>query len=258
MEIENVKKETHQKLQIISGEEFPLEKEFDEQILEIRKHFLVAIEGELRPDYDRVDEYTSWGISQEYIREKVQTKFYETYTKTNSWLEKLFLGENRPALFACFGMPEWKEQIMKRISTRYINLKYQWQLIENVGKYLKSEDITKVKKNYINILDKYNQILTGKKRLDNSEFTVLIYLITPDRIIPMYINNEKIISSTERIIKKDLKKVELVNETYIQFHYHGLHKPDVLHLDSYEIAIDLRKEITKLRENNFNKPYPKH
>jgi len=257
MELEIIKKDVYQKIQSIFDKYFPLEKEFDEQILEIRKHFLAAIEGEFdfyrRPLADHLNHYHSWGIDDKIVRDRVQIKFNEAYIKTNSWVEKHFF--EKDSLFSCLGSQEWKEKVVEEIAPQ--NLTYQWQLIENVGRYLKTEDLTKVKKYYINIFDSSHCLQPNQKKTNDYKYRVLIYLITSDRIITTSINNEKVLRNTEHIIQKDLKKVEIVDETTLQFHYHGLHDPDNLYLDSFEVASALRKEITLLRESRFDKPHTK-
>lgn len=257
MELENITKTIHQKIQKLTGEYFPLESDFDEQMIEIRKHYLAALEGQFKPkdlqNSLKMNEHASFGIESAKLRETVINKFNQTFLKTDSWVHNNFNIDKNNHLFYHLLSPDWKNEIV-RCNPFYNLKKHQWTTIEKAIKYLKSEELNKVTKYFVNIVDSQFNLLCFNSYGLEYNFTLLIYLITSERIITTYINKEKVILSTEHIIKKDLKKVEIVDETKVLFHYHGLHNADVLYVDSYEQAVEVRKRITELRENKFNKP----
>jgi len=260
MELENIRKTIHQKIQNLTGEAFPLENDFDEQILEIREHYLAALDSQFHPKDVKslrkyLNERSNFGIESEKLRESVRNKFNQTFIRTDSWVHKN-IDDNWTSEYYYLVSPDWKKEITDGYP--FYPLNDQWAIIEKTIKYLKSEELNKVRKCFVNIVDRNYYPVPEKAMGFYSDYILLIYLITSERIITTYINKEKVILSTEHIIKKDLKKVEIADETKVQFHYHGLHQPDVLLLDSYELAIEVRKEITELRENKFNIPYTKH
>jgi hypothetical protein len=159
--------------------------------------------------------------------------------------------------------------------------KYYLKIINNAEIYLRSEELSKFRKYFINIFShdsfhnwrtfdqekslkgvepKFYRMTPNDDEYSHSKIILIIYLISEKRIIKLSLNDEKLITSEEHIIQKDLKKVEINNNREVYFHYHGLHVPDILVMDSYEAAVNLRKEISELRENKFNsgikKPQP--
>lgn len=256
MELENITKIIHQKIQNQTREYFPLESDFDEQMVEFREHYLTALESYIQAKNGKsqldMNPNSSFGIGSEKLRETVRNKFNQTFKKTDSWLHNNL--DDKTHLYYHLLSPDWKKELVRN-NPFYCLKKYHWATIEKANKYLKSEELNKVRKCFVNIVDinsSSNSYSLSQSHSFDSDFTLLIYLITSERIITTRLNKEKVILSTEHIIKKDLKKVEIKNETKVEFHYHGLHDPDILHLDSYELAIEVRKEVTELRENKFS------
>ena len=83
-----------------------------------------------------------------------------------------------------------------------------------------------------------------------------IFLITEKRILSIA-SGEDFIRFSDYLIQKDIKKVEIVNEHYekqieILLHYHGFHDPEKIVLDNYPTAVNLRKQISELREEKYS------
>jgi hypothetical protein len=261
MELENIIKNIHQKIQNQTKEYFPLERDFDEQMGEIREHYLTALETHIKAKNGTsqldMNPGSSFGIGSEKLRKIVRNKFNQTFKKTDGWLYTNLNDKNH--LYYHLISTDWKNELVR--NDPFYCLKKQWATIDKAIKYLKSEELNKVRKCFVNLVDinSYsNSYSLSHSHSFNSNFTLLIYLITSERIITTLLNKDKVILSTEHIIKKDLKKVEIKNETKVEFHYHGLHDPDILHLDSYELAIEVRKEVTELRESKFTNSNSKH
>ena len=261
MELENIIKTIHQKIQNQTKENFPLERDFDELMAEIREHYLTALETHIQSKNGKrqldMNPGSSFGIGSEKLRETVRNKFNQTLKKTDFWLHNNL--DDKSHLYYHLLSPDWKNELVR--NEPFYCLKKHWATIEKAIKYLKSEELNKVRKCFVNIVDinSYsNSYSLSQSHSFNYNYTLLIYLITSERIITTLLDKEKVILSTEHIIKKDLKKVEIKNETKVEFHYHGLHDPDILHLDSYELAIEVRKEVTELRENKITNSNSKH
>jgi hypothetical protein len=257
--LDEITKAIHNKIKFVSGFDFPFIVNFDLQLTEIRENYLFAFE-QLKNDYNLTDiESLPKGFYHEK-RLELYEPFMKYYKKTNSWLEKYWTKENDNELIGLY----W------RFSTNDLNwgLKMEygdsWGIMDSAVKCLKLENLSEVTTYEINlwqyshITSYHDEIKNTKGSLDYKKyFQLVLYLISNKRIIKLILSPDNLISSVEHIIQKDLKKIEIKNDLNLYFHYHGLHDPDLLVMDSYQEAVDLRRKITDLRENKSfgnNKP----
>jgi hypothetical protein len=247
--IEEVKKSIYNKIKFLSGRDFMMEEDFNLQIADIKRNYIAAFEEckELLGLTD-IDCLTD-SISNDELM-KMNESFKRYYINTNSSLEKKWSKyEDSPIVFYYLFSQREKEF---RSGHRVI-----WDLIQNAEKYIKSENLSEIKCYFINFQDNSHRITKRICNTENSltfsgEFDLIIYLISDKRIIKLVIDDKKLISSKENIVQKDLKKIEIGSDVCVFFHYHGLHDPDLLVMDDYESAVDLRRKISDLREMKFN------
>jgi len=223
-----------------SFNDFISEDDFNNQISEIRANYMAALEKvKIKYGNKKLEDYNNNKLDISKSRE-INFIINDTYKRTNSLFENLIwdykspLNFNKLSVFA----EEYKE-------------KFQvcWEVIHNAERYLNSEISGDINSYYINILDCNHQLF--KKNYTNYDLEgiiLMIYLISTRRIIKLLINKDRLMTSSEHIIQKDFKKVEIYNDVQVCFHYHGLHDPDVLFMDNYESAVSLRKIISELRE----------
>lgn len=251
--VDEIRKTIHEKIKQAWEQDFILEEDFDRQLSAIKTNLLIAIEEAKKSLGDNILEtYREMAEKRRNINDTV-LKFYD---RTNSWVENRYWNEvdwNRESsrlnsygigsgLPLGLGLPAWKRESSPlnfyetdkiKSAEKRENAKF-WELIRFAQKCLKGEDLSKTIRYFVNI--------TGWT-------SMVIYLISKNRIVRLEIKDNSC-NSNEHIIQKDIKKVEVYNE-YVHFHYHGLHDAETLVMDNYEAAVNLRKEISELRESKF-------
>ncbi|MBT7994936.1 MAG: hypothetical protein HN691_08685 [Bacteroidetes bacterium] len=249
------------KLEHIRDYKFILEKEFDEQLPLLKERInssLTKLQSEL--NIEDLEKFFSEMRRNKFENEKeVNNVFFKYFVNNKSTIEEYFgISESAMELYNFSIEPD---NNLKDMVRRKLDI--YWDILEKSKHYLILEELDKVNSCYINFLGyKYSAFSPEYKYFntkgslsfypkEDSGFRMSIYLISESRIVNIILNNKKLISSNEHIIQRDLKKVEVFNDNQIYFHYHGLHKPDVLHMDDYESAIKLRKQISKFREKRF-------
>jgi hypothetical protein len=248
-----------EKIKFVAGDEFLLEEQFEEQLAEIKRNFIEAKETFLNNHKSKIltPYLTNYEFKDDETTEKANRSFKQFYKKTNSLLEnKLWVWDT------CY--PLWfRELLISDTSARnqfLVKYKNVLATIKNSQKGLNSEELNRVKNYYINIyqreiknsensISSLSNTVPFDKHNKNS-FYIIIYLISNDRIIKLCAGSSSI-TSEEHIIVKDLKKVTNTNSE-VEFHYHGLHNPDCLAMDTYDEAVKLRILMSELRENRRN------
>lgn len=248
-----------ERIKYVSGDEIILENQFELQLAEIKKNFTEAIkeikEAEKHNYILRLLKETATKDQGEFI--EANKTFSQYYTRTLSSLEsRLWLSDKYSPLNMHFIL---QEDVI--IRDRYIN-NYRRILdcLNNIQIGLLAEDLSKIEYSFVNI--KYNGSISNSEKsipslMENkNEYGIfryriqfIIYLISSLRIIKLEEHHGRI-STEEHIIKKDLKKVSNTGAN-LYFHYHGLHDPDLLVLDTYEEAVQLRKQVSALRESKL-------
>lgn len=251
--LEEVERVTFDKIKFLSEISFILKKDYDEQLQEIKNHFIDACnESKSIVDWDWIEWFK---MSNKPDLEIINNAVKQYYKRTNSWLENWWWQnyhnkERLPLIFYyVFSLDEWGKELKEKHN-------YLWNISKNLSTALNGENLKEVNSFYVNIADNpdkkpsyyYPKYFIDKSSLDKlSEFRIIIYLFSNKRIIRLNIQHDGI-DSKENIIQRDIKKIEIINNLYVNIHYHGLHDPDLIIMDNYESAIALRTEISKLRE----------
>ena len=249
-----------EKIKFVAGDEFLLEEQFEKQLAEIKSNFLEAKNTYLASNKERIltPFLTDFSFKASETVEKANKLFNQYYNRTNSFLENSLWGEwddRYPLYFRDLLISD--DLVREKFLVEYKNILVT---IKNAKKALDTEDLKKANNFYINIeshgiKNSQNSIssLSDVKEYglyQQNSFSIIIFLISNERIIKLSAGNHSI-SSEEHIIVKDLKKVALTDST-VEFHYHGLHQPDCLEMDTYDDAVKLRILISELRENKRN------
>lgn len=243
--VHEIKKTIQEKIKQSLGVDFILEEDFDRQLSAIKTNLLTAIEEAKKILGDNILEtyYATFSYSWGHytgMAEKgrnINDTVLKFYHRTNSRLENRDWneGDSRKE-FSPLNFYQ-SDKIKSAEKHEYGNFR---ELIRFAEKCLKGEDLSETIRYFINI---------------TSWESMIIYLISKNRITKLEIEKRAYgdicCSSNEHIIQKDIKKVEVYNQR-IYFHYHGLHDPDILIMDNYEAAVNLRKEISELREKRFS------
>jgi hypothetical protein len=74
-----------------------------------------------------------------------------------------------------------------------------------------------------------------------------VFIINEKHIKHLLISPEKLIERSEYIIKKDVKKLNIANDSILEIHYHGHFSPDSIVFENYESAMELLKFISDSR-----------
>jgi len=254
--VEEIKKAILKKVIFVTGHDLILKEDFDNQLSDIMKNFITACdETKSILNWTGIDWFKEKSHSRE-DRIRINETLNKYYKRSNSWVEKWWWQhyrwkEDLPlGLYYLFSISESGQE--NQIADRG----YIWDIIQNAEKYLKSENLSEVIKYYVNITNNptrsFLKIYNSEKSFsDLKEFRLIIFLLSNRRIIKLVVDDKQLISSKENIIQKDLKKIEIEQDVNLFFHYHGLHDPDLLVMDDYQSAADLRRKISELREMKF-------
>lgn len=160
------------------------------------------------------------------------------------------------------------DELKSYIREEYNSIKYFWDYLNKAKFYIQEENLHEIKTCIINISEKrYNFSNLEREKL-NSEgalsipflscilgqpisYQFHIFLVSDKRIVQLITDDKKLILSEEHIIQKDIKKIEIENETNVFIHFHGLHDPTLIVMDDYKSAVNFRKEISELREKRI-------
>jgi hypothetical protein len=127
------------------------------------------------------------------------------------------------------------------------------KLIMNIGvKETFDKSSSKYSNNYF---DRYKICLSGKeftfeKKVDEkSPYTkaVNIFLINDRKVVNLLVAPDKLLKRSEHLIKKDVKSVNVINDSILEIHYHGHFSPDSIVFDNYPAADELQSFITTNR-----------
>ncbi len=80
----------------------------------------------------------------------------------------------------------------------------------------------------------------------NSQHYVSIFILTTKYIINLVVGPDNPLR-TQHIIQRDIKKIEATDRS-VYIHFHGLHNPQVIMVDTYKSAIKLQQHLTDLRD----------
>lgn len=245
-----------EKIKFVAGDEIILEHDFEEQLSAIKSNFNDAIKVALERETNKILirnltdlNYIDWGESKES-----KNLFKNYYKRTNSFLENKLWEDDAYYPLAFRSLMISDQNIRETFLVQYKDVHVTFK---NVQKGLDSEDLKKINHYFVNISDR-NGIKNSEKSISSlrdvlvngfnqNYFTIIIYLLSNDRIISLSANSRQI-NSEEHIIQKDLKKVSNIDSA-VHFHYHGHHNSDCLVMDTYEEAVKLRSIMTELREN---------
>jgi len=251
--VQEIKKSILKKVIFVTGHDLILKEDFDKQLSEIMENYITACEiTKSILNWNGLDWFKERSHGKEE-RKRINETLAKYYKRNNSWVEEWWWQEYKwkedlpLGLYYLFSLSESGNE--NQIADRG----YIWDIIQNAEKYLKSENLNDVIQYFINISDKpsrysgrvYN---TEKSYRYSKDFRLIIYLLSERRIIQLVIDDKQLISSKENIIQKDLKKIEIINDVNLYFHYHGWHDPDLLIMDDNKSATDLRRKISELRD----------
>ena len=145
-------------------------------------------------------------------------------------------------------------------------------ILSNSIKYLKAENIDLRDKIFVNVGNRdffyagsgsYHPKLVDRFNVINNKIQykycksadckgietkyVDVFIISNKYFVKLSINNKGIIDRVEHIIKRDVKKLNIVGDNMLEIYFHGLFDPEVIVLDSYDEALKLQRHITQLR-----------
>ena len=108
-------------------------------------------------------------------------------------------------------------------------------LLKNAPKYIEAEIISDKDLLYINV---------------KSEPRANIYIISNKYLMKIALGPNGIIERIEHIIKKDIKRLNITNDSTLEIHFHGHHDPLYIYVDDYKSALQLQRTLTELRQVN--------
>jgi hypothetical protein len=247
----------YSKINYVTGNYLCTREDYDSQLSEIKKNFMFAFEKSKTILELNEPEWINENQRISLLTPKNEV-FIKYYKRTNSPLENEFKTKFKQQAFP-INLYHWIAS--DRYNEMMINVKqgYYLDLVKNVLKYIEAENLSEIESFYINLNENtsLNKICNTENSLPNSKYNplLIVYLFSKKRIIKLVVDDKHLISSKENIIQKDLKKIEIRDDVNIYFHYHGLHQPDKLVIDDYKSAINLRRQLSDLRQRrvNYNK-----
>lgn len=234
-----------------------------EHALKLQYDELVASQSTEVGDWDFIS-------AQFWFQEKWKELFnqdtYISYEEVDS-VKKLFLFVNKQKRYTI------DEECMKVFESE--QRKYMtpfWNIMSTLEKYLRAEATHPNTKYVVNVgkidctrnyrvnrgLTDYNEITIGKDGDQYSFFKtsdvkqlkcriIIVYLISSKSFIKLMVNEDLLLSRSEYLIKRDIKKIEISEDNFLKIHFHRYSDWETLILKTYKDALELQKYITAFR-----------
>jgi len=234
------------KLVFLTGNEFISIRDFEKQLSVIRKNY--------------EDAYTNYKNSKKTWppSELFNNVIKEFYVPTDTLLEKTLLLRNEDEYPAGFGKLLDSNNYFEGIPLKEYNNIFNF--LETFKRFLELEDLKKLRHYQINFFNK-EALLEGEKSVKFSDiptdwFKLKLFLISNERI---NILEQRVLQhrhirdyvweitkiSNEFFLKKDIKEVSTI-DTQVIFR-NRLNSTWVIHVESLEKAVELRRIINELR-----------